>query len=101
MLLHPRTERNPYEEAPGAEAELGYEHEPELASVATSVDQSAAAGVAQEYSHGFTQQPSAVLVEDPGLDPLRQFLLDAGFPVDQVEGDRAQLLTNLLARTSL
>ncbi|CAN8068179.1 unnamed protein product [Agarophyton chilense] len=91
----------PCEEAPGAEAELGYEDEPELAGVATSVDQSAAAGVAQEYSHGFTQQPSAVPVEDPGLDPLRQFLLDAGFPVDQVEGDRAQLLANLRARTSL
>ncbi|CAN8074799.1 unnamed protein product [Agarophyton chilense] len=91
----------PYEEAPGAEAELGYEDEPELAGVATSVDQSAAAGVAQENFHGFTQQPSAVPVEDPGLDPLRQFPLDAGFPVDQVEGDRAQLLANLRARTSL
>ncbi|CAN8067188.1 unnamed protein product [Agarophyton chilense] len=91
----------PYEEAPGAEAELGYEDEPELAGVATSVDQSAAAGVAQEYFHGFTQQPSAVPVEDPGLDPLRQFLLDAAFPVDQVRVDRAQLLANLRARTSL
>ncbi|CAN8069268.1 unnamed protein product [Agarophyton chilense] len=91
----------PKEEAPGAEAELGYEDEPELAGVSTSVDQSAAAGIAQEYSHGFTQQSSTVPVEDPGLDPLRQFLLDAGFPLDQVEGDRAQLLSNLRARTSL
>ncbi|CAN8076680.1 unnamed protein product [Agarophyton chilense] len=91
----------PYEEAPGAEAELGYEDEPELAGVATSVEPSAAAGVAQEYSHVFIQQPSAGPVEDPGLDPMRQFFLDAGFPVDQIEGDRAQLLSNLRARTFL
>ncbi|CAN8075293.1 unnamed protein product [Agarophyton chilense] len=84
-----------YEEASGADAELDFEDEPELSGTApmtaASPPKAMASGLNPSvgYHHGFALQPSDE--EDPFLARLRQFLLHAGFPEEQMQGDRADL----------